>query len=498
MATRLLTALLVCVLSAAVSAQAPGEIGYEDVSEMPGGIEGERIQLLFNAFNMSSIELAGSFYDDSFSDELKAQLPREGFLSFFLSLTRQTDAIEFHSIREYDPPREDVTVIIFRDMTYDSWKAFSFHYAEGEKPGGLLTGITVNDARTPSNVEPSGPLSEAQAVTEILGFLDRLCEGDLFSGTVMVARGNQVLVAASCGEASKRFHAPVDLDTKFNIGSMNKMFTSVAIMQLVDEGVLAVDDPIGKYLDESWLSTEILESVTIHHLLSHTSGLGSFFTDDWDAQSRKLYREVDDWKPIIVQDTLAFEPGTEWSYSNTGMYVLGAVIESATGENYFDYIRENVYAPAGMENTDCYDMDCPVENLAIGYWPSDDCAGGWKNNYFEHTIRGGPAGGGFSTSPDLLSFARALQTGKLVSKESLEKLWTISFDRGSPYAYGYGFSIRTGPAGKVVGHGGGFLGINANLDIFLDKGYISVVMTNLDGAGAPVDMKIAELLARVE
>ena len=361
----------------------------------------------------------------------------------------------------------------------------------------MLVGFTINQARTPSDIEPEGPLTENDAIAQLWPFLDRLCEMELFSGTVMIAKGDEVLLAASCGEASKRFHAPVELDTKFNIGSMNKMFTSTAIMQLVDRGLLSVDDPISRYVDETWLPKEVTEVVTVHHLLSHTSGLGSYFTDEWDAQSRKLYREIDDYKPLFASDTLAFTPGTEWSYSNSGMFLLGVVIESVTGENYFDYIRENIYAPAGMKNTDCYGMDCPVENLAIGYWPSNECAGGWKNNLYEHVIRGGPAGGGFSTAPDLIAFARALQKGLLLSRASRELMWTEQFDPERPFGYGYGFSLREGPAGKVVGHGGGFTGINANLDMFIDKGYIAVVMTNLDEAGAPVDSKIAELLARV-
>jgi len=496
--TKMLAILFLLATFAPGFAQAPGELGYEDVPEIPDGIEGERIQLMLDAVNQMDEELAKRFYDECFNEDVKERFPPEVYLDGFKSIVRETGGMVFNSVRVYDPPRDDQTVVVFRDMNYKSWQAFVFMYDEGQKPDGLLSGLRFSAARTPTNIEPEGPLTEVEAVTQILEFLDRLCEMDLFSGTVLVARGDEVLVGASCGEASKRFHAPVNMDTKFNIGSMNKMFTSVAVMQLVEKGLVSVDDPLSEYLDESWLAPEILESVTVHHLLSHTSGLGSFFTEEWDAQSRKLYREVDDWKPIIVQDTLAFEPGTDWSYSNTGMYVLGAVIESATGENYFDHIRENVYAPAEMENSDCYDMDCPVENLAIGYWRSDDCAAGWKNNYYEHTIRGGPAGGGFSTAPDLFNFARALQTGKLVSQESLEQLWTVQFDRGGPDGYGYGFGIRNGAGGKIVGHGGGFTGINANLDMFLDSGYISVVMTNYDGAGSPVDSKIAELLSRVE
>ena len=499
MASRVLIAVLVCVLAAGFApARAQVSIDYRDVPEMPGGIEGERIQMLFDAVNMVDQSLVVRFYNECFSDELKAEIPLEGFVGFYGDFMHEVGTIDFHSVRLYDPPREDATVVIFRDMNWDSWKAFSLRYAEGEKPDGLLVGFTINRARTPSDIEPDRPLTEQEAIESLWPYLDRLCEKGLFAGTVMVARGDEVLLAASCGEASKRFHAPIDLDTKFNIGSMNKMFTSVAVMQLVEKGLVSVDDPISRYLDESWFPPEISDVVTVHHLLTHTSGLGSFFTEEWDAQSRKLYREIDDWKPIISQDTLAFTPGTDWSYSNTGMYVLGAVIESATGENYFDYIRDNIYAPAGMENSDCYDMDCPVENLAIGYWPSEDCASGWKNNYFEHTIRGGPAGGGFSTAPDLFGFARALQTGALVSEESLELMWTDHFDPERPSGYGYGFGLREGPAGRVVGHGGGFTGINANLDMFLDSGYISVVMTNLDNAGAPVDSKIAETLGRVE
>ncbi|MFH1690784.1 MAG: serine hydrolase domain-containing protein, partial [Candidatus Eisenbacteria bacterium] len=438
------------------------------------------------------------FYNESFSDELKEELQLAGFLGFFSSFVRQVGAIDFHSVRFYDPPRDDATVITFRDMNFDAWKAFSLRYAEGEKPDGLLVGFTINQARTPSDVEPEGPLTENDAIAQLWPFLDRLCEMEFFSGTVMIAKGDEVLLAASCGEASKRFHAPVELDTKFNIGSMNKMFTSTAIMQLVDKGLLSVDGPISRYVDETWLPREVTDVVTVHHLLSHTSGLGSYFTDEWDAQSRKLYRELDDYKPLFASDTLAFEPGLQWEYSNSGVFLLGVVIESVTGENYFDYIRENIYAPAGMKNTDCYDMDCPIENLAIGYWPSDECAGGWKNNLYEHVIRGGPAGGGFSTAPDLIAFARALEKGLLLSRASRELMWTEQFDAERPYGYGYGFSLREGPAGKVVGHGGGFTGINANLDMFLDKGYIVAVLTNLDGAGAAVDSKIAELLGRVE
>ncbi|MCO6490418.1 MAG: beta-lactamase family protein, partial [Phaeodactylibacter sp.] len=241
--------------------------------------------------------------------------------------------------------------------------------------------------------------------------------------------------------------------------------------------------------DESWLPESITSKVTVHHLLTHTSGLGSYFNDTYWNGSRELYRSVEDFKPLVQGETLRFEPGERFGYSNTGMLLLGVVIQNATGQDYFDYIRENIYRPAGMDNTDCYEMDYPVENLAIGYVPAPDSPWKWENNLYKHVIKGGPAGGGFSTVEDLFRFARALQSGKLVSKASLEKMWAPHTAR-----YGYGFSVEDGPAGKVVGHSGGFPGLNGNLDIFLDKGYTVAVLSNYDNGASPLARRVYELI----
>jgi len=324
--------------------------------------------------------------------------------------------------------------------------------------------------------------------------MQRLCARDVFSGTVLIAKDDNVLYSHACGEASKRFHVPNNIDTKFNLGSMNKMFTSTSIVQLEERGKLSFQDTINKYVDESWLPQEITSKVTIHHLLTHTSGLGSYFNETFSNGSRARFRTLEDFKPLVKDEKLAFEPGERFRYSNTGMFILGVVIENVTGQSYFDYIRENIYKPAGMTNSDSYEMDIPVENLAIGYYPDQNSPYGWKNNYYLHVIKGGPAGGGFSTVGDLHRFARALLAGKLVSKESLDVMWK---DYSGEF-YGYGFRLDDGPLGKVVGHSGGFPGINANLDIFVDSGYIVAVMANYDGAASPVARRIKKLLERTK
>jgi CubicO group peptidase (beta-lactamase class C family) len=356
-----------------------------------------------------------------------------------------------------------------------------------------LTAVWVNQTACAQQSERLASLDQQELAGEVASLLDRACGEDAFSGTVLVAKGEEVLLSHACGEASKRFHVPNNIDTKFNLGSMNKMFTATAVMQLVEGGAVSVNDTLSKFLDESWLPRSVSDQITIHHLLTHTSGLGSYFNPTYWNSSRELFRALDDYKPLIRNEHPAFTPGTDYQYSNTGMFLLGVVIESATGTDYFDYVSDHIYGPAGMSDSDCYDMDRPVENLAIGYDPDPDSEWGYENNLYKHVIRGGPAGGGFSTVGDLHRYALALLSGKLVSEESRRALWTDHFGAG----YGYGFGIQEGPNGKVVGHGGGFPGINSNLDIMLDRGYIVAVMSNYGRSAGPVANQIAELISRL-
>jgi CubicO group peptidase (beta-lactamase class C family) len=340
---------------------------------------------------------------------------------------------------------------------------------------------------------PDRALSDEEVAALLEEYLDRLADADGYSGSVLVARAGRPIFAAAYGEASKSYGVPNAVDTKFNLGSMNKMFTAVAVAQLVERGVLSWDDPVGKWLDADWVRPEVGEKATIRHLLTHTSGLGSFFTDEFMRSSRGLYRDLDAWKPIVSRDSLAFEPGSSWAYSNTGFLLLGAIVEKASGRSYYDYVRENVYEPAGMTGTDAYEVDAVVPNLAQGYERSETEAGvTYRSNIFEHTVRGGPAGGGYSTAPDLLAFARALTEGRLVRPETMRLITTAKPEAGSP-DYGYGFQQWSD--GRMFGHTGGFPGISAALMIDRETGDVVVVLSNYGGASRPVGDFAQELLA---
>ena len=350
--------------------------------------------------------------------------------------------------------------------------------------------VMLSPAASPD--APTRRLSDAEVVEQVRAYVDRLARRDVFSGTVLIAKGGKPLFSAAYGEANKDFGVKNNLDTKFNLGSMNKMFTSVAIMQLVEAGKISLDDTLGRFLPAGAMRSDVLSKVRVKHLLTHTSGLGSYFSPRWDSLSRSMFRSVDDWMSLVKDETLDFEPGTRWSYSNTGMLVLGKVIESASGKDYFEYVRERIFMPAGMTSTDSYELDRVTKNLAVGYEREETPAGPrYRNNIFQHVIRGGPAGGGYSTVGDLTRFAVALQEGKLVSPAGVKLLTTPKPEVSSP-EYGFGFGISED--GRIVGHSGGFPGINSQLDIYLVDGYTVAVMANYGGGAQPVIEKTRTLL----
>jgi len=488
----LLVTLVALLAGGAVAAQG----AYEDVPGIPEGPVGDHIKGLLKVFDSDDPEVAWAFIEAHFTPAFRTGTPKDVHLGHFAQVREDSRGFEFIGIRHYtDGGQPNRTVAIVRNRLTEAWEAFVIE-TEPEAPY-RIDGLGFSPARPPSNMPPPEPLAVERLGPELGSFVKRMADAGVFSGAVLLAQGDKILYKGAAGQASKRFDVPNRVDTKFNLGSINKMFTAVAVAILVERDKLSFDDPISKYLDDEWLPQVDKSKVQVRHLLSHTSGLGSYFNDTYVQSSRELFREVDDYKMLVADETLAFEPGSDRSYSNTGMLIAGAVIEGASGRNYFDFVREEIYAPAGMVNTDCYDMDKPVPNLAIGYTKERTSEGvGWTNNLYQHVIRGGPAGGGFSTVEDLYRFARALVGGKLVSAEMVHTLTTPKPEIGSPN-YGYGFAIGGEPDDRIVGHSGGFSGISSNLDIYLDSGFVAVVMSNYSQGSQAVDQKMGELIRRV-
>jgi CubicO group peptidase (beta-lactamase class C family) len=371
----------------------------------------------------------------------------------------------------------------------------------------LAASLTVPSARSRAGEKPAGPrpgdgtrapgpgkLTDAEIVRQLEAFADKLAGEDRFSGSVLLARDGRPLFRKAYGLASKAFDAPNRVDTKFNLGSMNKMFTAVGVARLAQQGKLDFSDPLAKHLPD-YPNQEVARKVTLHHLLTHTSGIGDYFTDKYRQTSKDRFRAVRDYFPLFVDKPLEFEPGKRFRYSNAGFMVLGAVVEKVSGQNYFDYVREHIYRPAGMVNTDAYEMDRDTPNLATGY--TRQAGGGLKNNLFLHVVKGGPAGGGFSTVEDLLRFDVALRTHKLLDARHTDLVLTGKVPARGGDEYGYGFMIRKYRGTRIAGHGGGFPGINSALEMYLDEGYTVAVMSNYDPPAAErVADKLRTLLAQ--
>jgi CubicO group peptidase (beta-lactamase class C family) len=469
-------AVLVCL-----AAPAPTVVAQQD-----SGQAARRVRELIEIINTATIPTIRAYVDSACDDRFR-QLPLAEHVGFVFGARDRSRGMEFHSYQEVTPT---LAVALVRTRLAGAWEALAVR-VEPDPPH-RIAGIGSRPPQVPPGAT-AAPASDPERAQMLDAYVSALAAADVFSGAVLLAKDGNVLLAKAWGEANKDFGAPNRLDTKFNLGSMNKMFTAVAIAQLVEAGKLSFEDPLAKFLPD-FPSPEAAQQIRIKHLLTHTAGLGSYFNDEFMRSSRARFRTVDDMMTLAQGDSMAFEPGTRWSYSNTGMLVLGKVIEVVTGGDYFAYVRSHIYGPAGMVSSDAYELDLVNPNLAVGYDKEflEDGTVRFRNNIFQHVIRGGPAGGGYSTVEDLLHFAEALRSGKLVGAEYVRLLTTPKPEISSP-RYGYGFST---PPDGPVGHSGGFDGISSNLDIYLGSGYVAVVMSNYGGGSAPVTAKMRELIGR--
>jgi len=469
-----ITSLLLFLLSTIAAGQSPAETRAREIAA------------LIDTGDRAAVR---KYVEANFNDRMRG-MPMDRHLGFFSTEHDYSRGLEISGVQESAP--NEVTLLVKNKLTGE-WQGL--WVAVEATPPNKVAAIGRKPAKRPAS--ETVKLGDKEIARELDDFAKKLVAADVFSGTILLARNGEVVYKGAFGIANKDFNAPNRIDTKFNLGSMNKMFTAVSIAQLVERGKMSFDDPLAKFIPD-FPNAEAAKKIQIKHLLSHTAGLGGYFSERYDALSRERLRTVDDMMKLVREDEkdIRFEPGSKWAYSNTGMLVLGKVIEVVSGQSYFDYVRENIYKPAGMTNTDAYELDRVNPNLAVGYDKRyTDTGVEWGNNVFSHVLRGGPQGGGYSTVEDLLKFDQALRSGKLVSAESVKILTSPKPELNSP-SYGYGFQVDTGR--NVAGHGGGFTGINSNLDMYLGNGWSAIVMSNYSRGAGPVQSKMRQLITNAK
>jgi CubicO group peptidase (beta-lactamase class C family) len=438
------------------------------------------------AFNSGDRERYAKFLTDSFAT-------RSAFLDQEMEFRNMTGGFALRKLEQASPT--EVTGLV-QERDSDQFGRFELRLAvEPDGSGGMVAKkpyeiASLDLLAIPRPAEfPIARLTEGEAIASVEAFAHKDAAADRFAGAVLVAKDGEVLFSRAYGLADRDERIPNTVDTRFRIGSMNKMVTAVAVLQLVEGGKIDLEATLGEYLTD-YPNKNVASKVTIHHLLTHTGGTGDIFGPDFDAHRREL-RTHDDYVKLYGERELEFEPGSQWAYSNYGFILLGAVIERVTGQSYYEYVQEHIYEPAGMTSTGSLPEDRVVPGRSIGYMRSPGTTG-WMPNNDTLPYRGTSAGGGYSTVEDLARFADALLSHTLLDADSTELLITGKEESGPGARYGYGFEDSRDEEGNgSVGHGGGAPGMNGDLRIFPKSGYVVAVLANLD---PPAAQRISDYL----
>jgi CubicO group peptidase (beta-lactamase class C family) len=340
----------------------------------------------------------------------------------------------------------------------------------------LVVGILALTACASHAAAP--PPARDARLAGIAASLKRLAAAGKLSGAVLVARNGRPVLARAYGLANNRTREPNRLSTRFNLASLGKTFTAVAVARLVEDGKLRFGDTIGRYVPE--LPARLGDRITVAELLDHTSGLGDFFESPDYGRLRPTLTSLDRYLPLIVSAPPVAAPGSGFHYSNSGFLLLGLIVQRASDRDYYDELRRDVFEPAGMTGSGCFRNDRLGRGIAIGY--TRPSGRGLRSNTDGLPPRGTSAGGCYSTAHDLLAFANAHLAHRLVSAELTREITSPKVDVGPAESYGYGFGIRLGRPGDspTVWHNGGAPGTGAELDVNRGLGYTVVVLANRD------------------
>jgi D-alanyl-D-alanine carboxypeptidase len=466
MRTRKLVSALALVVAVAVASVARPQT--QSPAQFPDTPAAKQFAAWLAAFNSGDRETILHFFEKSMPE-------RVAHIDDTLGFRKQTGGFDF--VKAQDSTATRLTGLV------------------QEKASGRMARFEIEvDAAEPHRIlnlnlelvsQEAGPppvrVSESEAISALKAELEKQTAGDTFSGAVLVAKNGKTIFSNAYRLADRANKIPNTLDTLFRLGSMNKMFTAVATLQLVQAGKIQLDAPLGKYITD-YPNKEVASKVTIHQLLTHTGGTGDFFGPEFDAHRLEL-RTLQDYVNLLGKRGPGFEPGSKFEYSNFGFILLGVVIERVSGQSYYEYVQEHVFKPAGMTATNSLPEDQAVPNRSVGYMKPEG-GGGWTPNTDTLPYRGTSAGGGYSTVGDLLRFAVGLTGHKLLNEHFTELLTTGKVAVGPVAKYAYGFDDRTVDGVRSFGHGGGAPGMNGELRIYPQSGYVIAVLANLDPPAA--------------
>ncbi len=289
--------------------------------------------------------------------------------------------------------------------------------------------------------------------------------------SLAVVRGGKPLIVKGYGFANLEHQVPVKPETIFQSGSVGKQFTATAVMLLVEDGKIVLDEKIGKYLGDV---PEAWKNITVRHLLSHTSGMTDY---PRDFDFRRDYTE-DDLLKRAKEIPLAFQPGEKWAYSNLGYVTLGILIHKVTGKFYGDVLQERIFKPLGMSSARIINEADIIPNRSAGYRlaQGEIKHHGWVSPSLNTTADGAL----YLTALDMIKWDDALRNGKVLKKASLDEMWApIKLSDGRTHPYGFGWAVRQVNGRRLIEHGGAWQGFKAQISRFVDDDLSVIVFANL-------------------
>jgi CubicO group peptidase (beta-lactamase class C family) len=434
---------LIALIAAWAAIGTAGGAAQESTRERPATVH---LKAYVEAFNSGSPESLRAFFQTHYAESALGETSVEERLARFPAVKSRLQSIRIEKIAAEQPSQT------FALARAGNGEVFLLRAGAEKSPPYKLLFIFFEPVDDPENlVIPEPKADDLELVSAARTYLEGETRADRFSGVVLIARDSRVLFHEAFGYADREKKIPNRKDTGFNLGSINKSFTRVAILQLEKRGKLSLDDPIKKFLPD-YPNRVAAEKVTVRHLLNMTSGIGDFFGPRYDATPKEKIRTLGDYVPLFADLPLEFEPGTGNRYSNGGYIVLGLIIEKASGMDYYAYVREHIFKPCGMLATDSWARDAKVPNVARGYTREGRPTGPRVPNLGSLPGRGSSAGGGYSTAEDMLKYIMALKAGKIFLPD-----------------------IANG-----LGIAGGAPGINSAVEWDARSGYVVIVLTNFD------------------
>jgi D-alanyl-D-alanine carboxypeptidase len=463
MLNAMLNRALVFVFALVLAASSLNAAAAQTAPVLPNTPAGQRMSAWLTAFNSGRRDAIRAYFAKYDPKALKD-------LDDYVQFSASTGGFDLRKILVSTPTK---IVALLQERASDSFAKMMMQ-VDPKPPHKRVNGFIMPAPRPAEFALPH--LSDSELLAQVRAHMQRDAEAGRFSGAVLIAKDGTPVFEQAYGFANREQHIANTVDTRFRIGSMNKMFTATAIMQLVQAGKIDLDKPFGTYITD-YPNKSMSSTVTIRQLLTHTGGTGDIFTPEYFKMRAKIHT-LQDYIDLFGRRPVLFKPGSKFDYSNYGFVILGRAIELVSGQDYYSFVHDHVFVPAGMNSTGSEPEDIAVPNRAVGYM---DTPSGLKPNTDTLPYRASSAGGGYSTAGDLLKFANALQQHKLLNAEYTQMMIAGKVPMGMPDSkYGFGFGDRVINGIECFGHSGGAPGQAGDLDFCPSDGYTVVVLSNFD------------------